>query len=199
MSLRSNIVRRRAIYYFRCRVPADLRASVGRNELSGSLRTSCGSSARRLALPLYTKTARLWRDVRQAMMWEIRSAGSSQYRNRRGVPESDKVPHDPRGARSRRLPGRSPRLWGGEPNRETPVARKQFLSLSWSSVARIATTSAASLGRLTARSASHRSRSQSSSVEGRTPYLFLTAVSSLSLVDACGRNARSAPCSAGVR
>jgi hypothetical protein len=135
MSLRSNIVRRRAIYYFRCRVPADLRASVGRNELSGSLRTSCGSSARRLALPLYTKTARLWRDVRQAMMWEIRSAGSSQYRNRRGVPESDKVPHDPRGARSRRLPGRSPRLWGGEPNRETPVARKQFLSLSWSSVA----------------------------------------------------------------
>jgi hypothetical protein len=145
MSLRTNIVRRRAIYYFRCRVPADLRASVGRNELSRSLRTSCGSSARRLALPLYTKTARLWRDVRQAMMWEIRSAGSSQYRNRRGVPESDKVPHDPRGARSRRLPGRSPRLWGGEPNRETPVARKQFLSLSWSSVARIATTSAASL------------------------------------------------------
>jgi integrase len=67
MSLRTNIVRRRAIYYFRCRVPADLRTAVGRMELTRSLRTSCRFSAIRLASPLYTKTARLWRDLRQAM------------------------------------------------------------------------------------------------------------------------------------
>ena len=67
MSLRTNVVRRRAVYYFRCRVPADLRAAVGRTELSRSLRTSDRFSAIALAAPLYLKTEQLWQDLRRAM------------------------------------------------------------------------------------------------------------------------------------
>ncbi len=67
MSLVTNVFRRGATYYFRIRVPAHLRAKVGRNELWKSLRTSLAGEARRRCVWVQTLTETLWRDLERAM------------------------------------------------------------------------------------------------------------------------------------
>jgi integrase len=67
MSLVTNVFRRGATYYFRIRVPAHLRAKVGRNELWKSLRTSLAGEARRRCVWVQTLTETLWRDFERAM------------------------------------------------------------------------------------------------------------------------------------
>lgn len=67
MSLVTNVFRRGATYYFRIRVPAHLRAKIGRNELWKSLRTSLTGEARRRCVWVQTLTETLWRDLERAM------------------------------------------------------------------------------------------------------------------------------------
>lgn len=67
MSLATHVVRRGAVYYFRARVPGNLRAAVGRNELWRSLRTSQACEARRRAVTVSGLAEALWRDLGTAM------------------------------------------------------------------------------------------------------------------------------------
>jgi integrase len=67
MSLVTNVFRRGATYYFRIRVPAHLRAKVGREELWKSLRTSLAGEARRRGVWAQNLTETLWRGLERTM------------------------------------------------------------------------------------------------------------------------------------
>lgn len=67
MSLSTNVVRRGTRYYFRCRVPADLVARVGRTELNRSLKTSDPREARIKATAVAAGVERLWGAIRRAL------------------------------------------------------------------------------------------------------------------------------------
>jgi hypothetical protein len=67
MSLASNVVRRRGIFYFRCRVPIGLVSRIGRRELNRSLRTSCPSLARARGAVAHSAAQRLWAELRGAV------------------------------------------------------------------------------------------------------------------------------------
>ena len=67
MYAQPNVVARRRYFYYRCRVPVDLVARVGRKELSRSLRTTDRSLGRLRAAILSARTQRLWWTIRRAM------------------------------------------------------------------------------------------------------------------------------------
>jgi integrase len=61
------LVRRGSTYYFRVRTPVDLRATLGRAELSRSLRTATLAEARRRSVVMLSLTDRLWSALHPAM------------------------------------------------------------------------------------------------------------------------------------
>lgn len=67
MALSTNLVRRGGIYYFRCRVPNDLVARLGRAELSRSLATSNPDVARRRGRRAAHLVEQVWFLVRECM------------------------------------------------------------------------------------------------------------------------------------
>lgn len=67
MALSTNLVRRGGIYYFRCRVPTDLVARLGRAELSRSLATSYPDVARRRGRRAAHLVEQVWLLVRECM------------------------------------------------------------------------------------------------------------------------------------
>lgn len=71
MSLATNVVRRGSTFYFRVAVPQRLRATVARDELWRSLRTSHSTTARRRAAWLGHLTETLWRDLERLMQINI--------------------------------------------------------------------------------------------------------------------------------
>lgn len=71
MSLATNVVRRGSTFYFRVAVPHRLRASVARDELWRSLRTSHPTTARRRAAWLGHLTETVWRDLERLMQINI--------------------------------------------------------------------------------------------------------------------------------
>lgn len=67
MALSTNLVRRGGIYYFRCRVPNDLVARLGRAELSRSLATANPDVARRRGRRAAHLVEQVWLLVRECM------------------------------------------------------------------------------------------------------------------------------------
>src|SRR3569833_1938654 len=67
MGVLTNVFRRGGVFYFRARVPAALRPSVGRRELWRSLRTSDPTEARCRGASLLRLTEALWRDLHPRM------------------------------------------------------------------------------------------------------------------------------------
>ncbi|WP_300295585.1 site-specific integrase [Ferrovibrio sp.] len=67
MALSTNLVRRGGIYYFRCRVPNDLVARLGRTELSRSLATANPDVARRRGRWAAHLVEQVWLLVRECM------------------------------------------------------------------------------------------------------------------------------------
>ncbi len=67
MALSTNLVRRGGIYYFRCRVPNDLVARLGRAELSRSLATANPDVARRRGRRAAHLIEQVWLLVRECM------------------------------------------------------------------------------------------------------------------------------------
>lgn len=68
MSIATNVVRRGAVYYFRCRVPVELIAKMQRREIWLSLRTKNLVQARQKAAALAIVTAQLWQRVRCSVL-----------------------------------------------------------------------------------------------------------------------------------